>query len=421
MSAPPCIPPPPVRPGKPLTHQALLGLLGNIAYAACQWSVIVFIARLGTPTDVGTYSLCLSIIAPIFMFCSLSLRTAQATDQRGAHSYHTYATIRKQTTSIALACAAILSFLLDLDPSTRILLLILAIFKSVDQISDLFQGRYQQLHRVDIGGYSRIVSSTVQIVAFIAVLAAGCTTPVAVLAMACGYTLSLLMFDLPRMRRLHSTIQHQPRTASYARIAASLVPLAIAGTIDTLAQTTPRYFLDYYSGRHSLGVFSAIYYLMIPHSMIVVSIADAVRPRLAQLFSTSPQHYRALLCRLARVIAVGSTIPVVVSALFGSDILTIVYGSEYASYQTPLILAMASAGIWGLAGVATTGLAATRNFRSLLISYVIMFVTLLIILPPLTLHFNISGCIVSFGISMAVRGLTSYFLLTRQLQLQSPT
>ncbi len=58
-------------------------LSGNLVYAACQWGMLVVLARMGNAEMVGQFALALSIITPVLMFTNLQLRSVQATDARG--------------------------------------------------------------------------------------------------------------------------------------------------------------------------------------------------------------------------------------------------------------------------------------------------------------------------------------------------
>ena len=49
-------------------------LAGNLVYAACQWGMIVALAKLGSSYMVGQFSLGLAIATPVLMFTNLHLR-----------------------------------------------------------------------------------------------------------------------------------------------------------------------------------------------------------------------------------------------------------------------------------------------------------------------------------------------------------
>ena len=55
--------------------------VGQVTHAASQLAILCVLARLGTETAVGEYSLALAVTTPIFMVFNLHLRVVQATDQ----------------------------------------------------------------------------------------------------------------------------------------------------------------------------------------------------------------------------------------------------------------------------------------------------------------------------------------------------
>ena len=78
-------------------------LAGNVGYAACQWGMIVVLARLGNSFLVGQFSLGLAIATPVLMFANLHLRAMQATDARRLYRFSEYRRLRIATTLAAMA------------------------------------------------------------------------------------------------------------------------------------------------------------------------------------------------------------------------------------------------------------------------------------------------------------------------------
>ncbi len=48
-----------------LRRNVAWALAGNLGYSACQWGVLVCIAKLGTAADVGRFALGLALTAPV--------------------------------------------------------------------------------------------------------------------------------------------------------------------------------------------------------------------------------------------------------------------------------------------------------------------------------------------------------------------
>jgi hypothetical protein len=73
-------------------------LTGNVFYAACQWGILVVLAKLGTSQMVGEFALALAITAPVVIGAGLSLRGIQATDARSQYRFGDYLLLRLLTT-----------------------------------------------------------------------------------------------------------------------------------------------------------------------------------------------------------------------------------------------------------------------------------------------------------------------------------
>ena len=88
-----------------LRRNAAWALAGNAGYAACQWGILMAVAKSSAPADVGRFALALAITSPVLMLTNLQLRAVQATDARGRTPFGAYLGVR--LVSIVVAWAAI--------------------------------------------------------------------------------------------------------------------------------------------------------------------------------------------------------------------------------------------------------------------------------------------------------------------------
>ena len=68
-----------------LRKNFLWNFVGNAISGACQWGMLMVIAKLGTPEMGGKYSLGVAICLPVVMFTNLQLRVIQATDAKNQY------------------------------------------------------------------------------------------------------------------------------------------------------------------------------------------------------------------------------------------------------------------------------------------------------------------------------------------------
>src|SRR5687767_8033419 len=57
-------------------------LAGNVIYAACQWGILVVLAKLLAPESVGQFVLGVAVASPVFFLANLQLGSIQATDAK---------------------------------------------------------------------------------------------------------------------------------------------------------------------------------------------------------------------------------------------------------------------------------------------------------------------------------------------------
>ena len=73
-------------------------LAGNIFYSACQWMIVVVLAKLGTPQKLGEYAWGLAVSAPIVLFANFQLRSLLASDLADRFRFSQYLTFRLVST-----------------------------------------------------------------------------------------------------------------------------------------------------------------------------------------------------------------------------------------------------------------------------------------------------------------------------------
>src|SRR5258706_6402089 len=91
---------------KPLRTDFTWVVSGNVLYSACQWGVVVALAKLGNPEQVGEYALGLAVSAPVILFANLQLRMLVASDVADRFGFGQYLTFRLVSLATALAAVA---------------------------------------------------------------------------------------------------------------------------------------------------------------------------------------------------------------------------------------------------------------------------------------------------------------------------
>lgn len=320
-------------------------LAGNLAYALCQWGVLVLLARIGTAEMVGQFSLALSIAAPVFIFFQLNMRTFQATDARGEYLPGDYLRVRLALTALALGVVLITLSVAGYGAETARIVLGVALFKAFEAVSDIAYGLLQKHEQLsDVA-----VSTMLRGLALLAGVGLGIRLTGnlfhAVLYVAALWLALLVAFDLPRASALEG-FPHSDSHRLLWRLVATCAPLGLVMMLVSLGSNIPQYVVERAAGTGQLGYFATVVYFMAAGRFVVEALAQALGPRLSRFHVTGDlPRYRRLLWRLAGLGAGLGVAGVAVAAVLGRPILELIYGPQYATHHALLVWVMVAAGV----------------------------------------------------------------------------
>jgi O-antigen/teichoic acid export membrane protein len=362
-------------------------LSGNIVYAACQWGMVIALAKLGNSFMVGQFSLGLAITTPVLMFTNLQLRAVQATDAKRRHSFGEYLGLRVMTTLVALAVIAGIAGFGGYERETALVILAVALMKSVESLSDIFYGLFQLNDHLEQTGRSMMLRGFLSVIGLSAglYLTKSLVWGIATLA---GVWLAILIgFDARHGRRFAAaptrgrtaTLRNarwRKRNARWRKVwptfrldrqwklARLTLPLGIVMTLVSLNLNMPRYFIHARFGEHQLGIFSAMAYT----TVVVATFADALGhstiPRMARLYANGNlDGFRSSLLQLVALGAGFALAGFIAVRFLGARLLTILFSAEYADHVEVFVWLIAAAGISCIAALLHYGITSAQCFR----------------------------------------------------------
>ena len=355
-------------------------LVGNIVYAACQWGMLVVLAKMGSPVMVGQFALGLAVTAPIIMFANLQLRAVQATDARQEFLFGDYLGLRLVTTILALAVIAGVVIFSGYRSETAFVIMAVGIAKAFESISDVFYGRLQQYERMDRIAKSMMIKGPLSLLALGVGVYFTKSTLWGAVGLAIAWALVLISYDM------RSRVMLQGRGTGAADVAAaggnratlkprwsnktsfSLIklslPLGIVMLLISLNTNIPRYFIEHYLGERELGIFAAIAYLMVAGSMVINALGQSASPRLAKYYAAAEaKAFRHLLGKLIAISALLGVAGVALVGVVGEAILKMIYRPEYAQHVDVFLLLMIAAALGFIASFLGYAMTAARYFK----------------------------------------------------------
>ena len=426
---------------KPLTLRQNFSwiFMGNAVYAACQWGMLVVIAKLGSPEMVGQFTLGLAITAPVFMFTNLQLRAVQATDAKNQYFFGDYLGLRIVSTGLALLVILVITLVTGYRWETSLIILLVGLAKAVESISDVIYGLIQQHEQMDRIAVSLMIKGPLSLL----MLSIGVYLSVGVMwgvvGLVIAWTVVLIGYDLRSGALMLKSLSHRLQSEKFGRrelatlqpywhlrklgkLVWLALPLGFVMMLVSLNTNIPRYFIEGYLGERELGIFAAIAYLMVAGKIVVGALGESAIPRLAKYYAErDSKAFRILLLKLVGIGALLGGLAVFAALVAGKEILSILYQAEYATHTSLFVWLMIAAGINYVSSFLGYGMTATRYFRIQMPLTTLTTITIVIASLCLIPNTGLQGAAIALILTQLISVVTSLGVILYALhKLPSP-
>lgn len=340
--------------------------MGSAAQAAYQWGMTVVLAKFCSPAAVGTYSLALAIVTPILTFTSLQLRAAQATDAKNEYRVADYLGVRLLGTLVGFAVILGVLAIRRADLTALCVVFFVAMAKGCEGVSDIIYGVWQRHNLLNLMGISRVVRAVLTMTLVVALVYVTRSVFMATLGLLAAAALTLGGYDYRTLgRTLPQTLDLGPRPGfnKLLRLAALCLPLGTVTFLNSLLANTPRYFIEHKGGVTLLGFYTALSYVTFAGAIGVSAMAEAAMQHLSNYFVHDLPRYVRLTMKMVGMSALLFAGGVVIAALWGRPLLTLVYGKAYAQHQTAFVWLMAAGGLMYMIQSLGSAITAARQFK----------------------------------------------------------
>ena len=420
--------PVPVMPRLSLRSNFAWVLAGNVVYAACQWGMIVALAKLGSTLMVGQFSLGLAIATPVLMFTNLHLRAAQATDARRLYSFVEYLQLRTVMTLAGIAAVAGIAWFEHYERQTTIVILAVALAKGIEALSDIHYGLFQLNDRLDQTGISMMLRGALSVFALSAGLYLTRDVFWGCVGLALAWLAALLFFDIRRVRPFVMFSEETSLTRWYRPecraqglrrqwdLMCLALPLGIVTTMASINLNMPRYFIEARMGEHQLGIFSALAYATVAMTLVSDSLGHCAIPRMSRLYAGGQiAEFRSVLFQLAGIGCALGLAGLAVAQVMGTRLLTIFYSPEYAAASRVFVVLMLATAIHCAAGMLTSGILSARWFMAQVPMFAVVLASTALacyrLVPTSGLMGGAESMVIGAGIRLALAAIVVGYLL----------
>ena len=355
--------------------------VGNVVYSACQWGIVIVLAKLGSPVLVGQYALGVAIATPVIALSQLQLRPVIASDVHEKYRFGEYLGFRLMATLLATLVVLAIPIVLHSGAGMTPLVFLVGLSLALESISDLYFARLQFIDRMDRIAKSQIARAPLSLIAlglvvhFTGSLALGVAAMVvARMAVLIGYDMRprthfLQPFDAnsaqarEQLNYVKEILRPRWEPRAMARIFWLAAPLGVVALLVNLNTNIPRYFIQWSLGTRELGIYSALGFMMSAGNLFAAALAQAVFVRLARFHAEGrSSDFVVLLLKMAGIATVLGVGGILFAWMAGPELLRIVYKPEYADQWHVMVWFMVVAWIGYICQFLGTAMTSARYF-----------------------------------------------------------
>ncbi len=367
-----------LRSGPRLVHSVAWTVSGTLIFALSQWAVVALSAKLAGASGLGQFTFAGAVVAPILAFAQVQLRAVLATDARYETRLRDFLEVRAWLTLAMLAVTPLVAVLVTGDTVTIRVIIAFVTAKAFDSVADILYGYHQRredMRSIAVGQY---VNGGLSVLLFGVVLLLTRNIVLATWGYAAASALTLLLWALPVSIRARRQDVRDPRDQPRARaqLLRAALPLGFVMVLAGLAANLPRYAVQHFMGESALGLFGGAAYMVTVGTNVITAIGQAASPRLAKYAAAGR---RADFGRML-VVLVGAGLGIaflgtIIAALWGGDLLKLLYTAEFGRHGAVLLALSAAAILSFPASLLAVAATAARSFRAQLPVFAAVLVT----------------------------------------------
>lgn len=355
--------------------------IGNLIYGACQWGMIIVIAKLTSTEKLGHFALALAVTAPIIMFFNMQLRAVQATDVKEIFSFKEY--LGHRLIALILALLTIFTVSLFYGRNAMLIILAIALAKAIESIGDIIYGLFQHRERMDRIARSMMIKGVSSLIVLGVVIWISRSIFLGAISLIASWLIVLVSYDLRNVRKFifNNSFLFKPsfELGRIRKISIKALPLGIASILMSVNSNVPRYLIDSYMGPSQLGIFAALAYPVVAGSVVIMALGQAVTPRLAAFyFDQDINAFKSIILKMVLIAFIMALGGVAIVAWVGKPFLKIVYTTEYSKYVYEFIIIMVAGGISYFAFILGYALTAAQRFSIQAVSFAVNLIVTLI-------------------------------------------
>ena len=377
---------------KSLKSNIIWNSIGSFVYLFCQWLLTFLIVILSDNlVDAGNLFLAISITNIFFNIACFNLRPYLVSDNTNDYSVEDYSSFRVYTILISLLSCFIYILFFNYNFNQIMCIMLYMIFKIGEAIVDLYHGFEQRKNRMDIGGISLLIRGVLSVLLFVLGMKLFNNMNIAILLMIIVTYAFIFTYDKLNVNKFVK-IKINMKNKNALKLFLRFLPLAIGTILSSMSAAIPRQILEKISGPNVLGIYATI---ATPAVIVQVAASYIYNPLIVTFADyKKKKDYKGFTKALIKSLFVVLILSITcyIGSLYLSELgLRILYGTKISKYYELFSIIIIYTSLTGFMFFGHNVLIILRKIKELLITYLLGFVTCLLVSKKLISEFGMNG------------------------------
>ena len=337
--------------------------------------------------QAGYFSMAYTIGLLLYFVGTYGVRTYQVSDIDEMQSFYDYQ-LARFLTCMAMLGVGLLICHVRYTGTMRAACLGVILYRTVDALAELYEGRLQQKDKFYLAGLSQLTRCVLAFACFTVVLLLSQSLGAACLAMTVGGVMSLLVLTLRGVRD----------------VLVQCWPLFLALFLDNLIDAVPKFAMETALSYDNQLYYSAMFF---PADLTVMVAGMIYRPqlvRLAHIWDDPSKHRRfdLLVVAFVAVIVAITAVMALFMGTLGVPLLSLMYNVDFSQFTSLALIMVVSGGICAVIDFLYQIVAILRAQQRVMRLYVIAFAFAVPVSVLLVSYSGLAGAVVGRLVTMAL-------------------
>jgi len=344
------------------------------------------------------------VVGTLLMFLgNYGVRTYQVSDIDEAHSFSDYQISRWITCILMVAAGLLYCLLRGYDSNMFALSLAVYLYRMIDGLADVYEGRLQQVDKLYLAGISQAIRSLAVLIVFALTLLITHNLMAACIVMAVVAALTFLVVTLP-LAYLESPRSPHFKLTSIRKLFGQCFPLFVALFMYSLVDNMPKFVMEGQLPYADQLYFNAIYF---PAMLILLVVGFIYKPqlvRLANLWADKERHklFALIIVAVIAVIIVLVVLMILLMNWVGINFMSWLYGVNFARFRDMFMIMLVAGGVAAMVDFLYQIITVLREQKSVMGLYVVAFGFSLLVCILLVNYTGLRGAVISYLIVMCI-------------------